>query len=319
MCVLTPFCSALAADTQGNLFVVDSGNCLIRKVCVDGTVSTFAGTGERGYRDGRVEEAQFGDCFGIAVGSDGTLFVSDGSNQVIRMISNGVVTTLAGKGGELGYLDGKGEEARFWDPRGVCLDSDGSLLVVDSENYRIRRVSMDGVVTTLVGTEEYSDEENMSPSQICRNGDVLYVSDFDADCVRKISNESVVSLGISGACSVCFLNGELFTVSYFENRIYQGEEFQLFAGSGEEGHKDGTLLESSFQRPQGIVGSNRSLFVCDRGNHCIRRISLFVEWRPDTHLQTPKSTRDAVKTLMMMRMKGLSVWSGLPRDILFLS
>lgn len=191
-------------------------------------MSSIAGTGEEGYLDGRAEEAQFGQCWGIAVVSDGTLFVSEHYADVIRRIKDGVVTTLAGKCGEYRYLDGKGEEARFKGPRGLCLDSDGSLLVADSRNSRIRRVSMDGVVTTVAGSGEQGDKDGElnqaqfnSPEEICRNGDVLYVADFNASCVKKISNGRVVSLrGIECPSGVAFLNGELFTLSYSKNQIF---------------------------------------------------------------------------------------------------
>lgn len=99
--------SALASDSKGNLYVTDTNNYRIRKIALDGTVSTVAGTGKRGYQDGKVEEAQFGYCYGVAVGEDGTLFASDNTNCVIRRIKDGVVTTLAGKGRESSVVDGR--------------------------------------------------------------------------------------------------------------------------------------------------------------------------------------------------------------------
>ena len=98
----------MAADTLGNIFIADANNRRIRKLSPDGIVTTVAGTGEPGHRDGPAEEATFGVCVGIAVGDDGTIYVSDYSYHVIRKIS-GVVSTLAGKTHAPGLKDGKGE------------------------------------------------------------------------------------------------------------------------------------------------------------------------------------------------------------------
>jgi hypothetical protein len=75
----------------------------------------------------------FGYCYGIAVGLNGDIYVSEFNNHTIRKLSEGIVSTLAGKQGVEGMKDGKGEEALFNNPRGLCIDSDGSLLVVDVE------------------------------------------------------------------------------------------------------------------------------------------------------------------------------------------
>src|SRR5688572_21923593 len=77
---------ALAADSSGNIFVADTFNRRIRKIEPNGNVTTIAGTGIIGFRDGAAAEAKFGNCYGMAVGPDGAVFVSDYSNQVIRKI-----------------------------------------------------------------------------------------------------------------------------------------------------------------------------------------------------------------------------------------
>src|SRR5690242_1703721 len=80
------FPSALATDSHGNLFIVDDGNHRIRKMTPDGTVTTIAGSGVYGHKDGPALEAQFGWCEGITVSSDGTIYFSDTSNHVIRKL-----------------------------------------------------------------------------------------------------------------------------------------------------------------------------------------------------------------------------------------
>src|SRR4051794_35475053 len=89
----THFCRSLAADSKGNIYIADTWNFLTRTLSLDGTVSTIAGSGVQGHKDGKAEEAQFGKCFGIAVGEDGTLYFSDWTHHVIRRISGGSVTT----------------------------------------------------------------------------------------------------------------------------------------------------------------------------------------------------------------------------------
>lgn len=319
------FCSSLAADTQGNLYLADTSNHRIRRISLDGSVTTVAGSGVKGHQDGKAEEAQFGNCFGIAVGSDGTIYVSDSGSNTIRRIKDGVVSTLAGKPREKGFKDGKGEEAKFFYPYGMCLHSDGSLLVADYGNYAVRRVTQDGVVSTLVGGKgEGTDDGDLSQAKfrgiydVCTDGENVYVADGGGDAVRKISEGRVVSLKVNSPFGIAFLNGTLFTVSFYRHRIYRGEDFELFAGTGEEGHKDGKPLGAKFYYPYSVVGSNGSLYVSDREDHCIRKITLFVEWRPDTHKKAPKQTRDTVRTLVMIRRRSGNVWNGVPRDVLFL-
>src|SRR5690242_18297545 len=102
----------MTADSYGNIFISDTYNHRIRKLSPDGAVTTFAGTGEYGFRDGRADKAQFGWCFGITIGTkDDVIFVSDFSYHTIRKIEDGYISTLAGNPGESGYVNGKGREA----------------------------------------------------------------------------------------------------------------------------------------------------------------------------------------------------------------
>lgn len=136
----------VAADSTGNIFVVDRGNGAIRKVTSDGVVTTLAG--------GAGSETQFNNPWGVAVDNSGNVFVADSGNCTIRKItSDGVVTTLAGLSGGTtsfdGYDDGVGSAARFNFPKGITIDGDGNLFVTDIQ--RIRKVTPSGVVTTLAG------------------------------------------------------------------------------------------------------------------------------------------------------------------------
>lgn len=142
----------LAADPyRGGLLVAEPHAYTIRRVSADGRVSTLAGrSGERGRSDGPATRALFFDPQGLAVDRAGNVFVADGQNNVIRVISpNGEVTTLAGVADEAGSADGRGDAARFNWPRALAIDARGRLWVADTFNHAIRLVAPDGRVETL--------------------------------------------------------------------------------------------------------------------------------------------------------------------------
>ncbi|GAB3095063.1 gluconolaconase [Lysobacter terrae] len=141
--------SGIALDHAGYLYVADTGNHAIRKVAPDGAVTTLAGTGVAGFRDGPGAQAQFNGPIGVAVDAAGQVYVADTYNDRIRVIgTDGIVRTLAGGDGP-GDQDGRGTEARFDTPSAVAVDPRGNVWVADTRNNAIRRVSRQGIVTTL--------------------------------------------------------------------------------------------------------------------------------------------------------------------------
>ena len=131
--------SGIAIDADGNFFVTDTGNHILRKITPAGTVSTIAGlAGQSGFTDGTGATARFNSPLGIAVSSNGTIYVADCGNHLIRTISTGgAVTTLADTPETWGTNDGVGNAARFNGPLGLALDNEHNLFVSDSKKNLI--------------------------------------------------------------------------------------------------------------------------------------------------------------------------------------
>ncbi len=192
----------LAADASNNVYVVDRLNQNIRKVTQTRLVSTFAGSNDPipmnrdGSVDGTGTAAKFDTPFGIAIDGSGNLYVTDQGNHRIRKITpSGVVTTLAGS--SPGFADGTGTAAKFSSPNGITVDTVGNVYVSDSGNKRIRKITPNGVVTTVAGTGTqqitnggFNQASFYAPNAIAIDAaGNLYVGDTDGSqrLVRKIT------------------------------------------------------------------------------------------------------------------------------------
>ncbi|MFE9898335.1 hypothetical protein ACFYPT_38895, partial [Streptomyces sp. NPDC005529] len=146
----------VAVGADGTVYVTDAFNHNLRRITMDGTITTLAGTGQQGYGgdDGPAHLATLRSPYGVAVGADGTVYVADTFNHRIRCISgNGTITTLAGTGRPgFGGDGGPAHLATLHAPHGVAVGADGTVYVTDTLNYRIRCISGNGTITTLAGT-----------------------------------------------------------------------------------------------------------------------------------------------------------------------
>ena len=201
----------LAMDVAGNLYVADSWNHTIRKIACSGSVTTLAGLLKNsGSTDGIGSKARFSFPSGVAADSSGCVYVADTENHTIRKISpNGSVTTLAGLAANRGSADGVGGVARFSFPSGVAVDSAGFVYVGDRWNHTIRRISLDGEVTTLAGSAGTSGSFDGAgslarfslPSGVAVDGTGnLYVADSGNHTIRKVTAGGQVSTlaGLAG-------------------------------------------------------------------------------------------------------------------------
>jgi ABC-type branched-subunit amino acid transport system substrate-binding protein len=248
--------TGLAVHASGNVYVADGGNHRIRLIRPDGTVTTLAGTGEPGYRDGPAGEAQFNEPFDVAVSSTGVLYVADAGNDRIRAVSpDGLVTTLAGSG-QRGFKDGPATEAEFNAPWKLALAADGALYVADGVaifmrgNHAVRRVVPDGTVSTVAGT----GQPGLKDGSVAEAG-FYWPEDLDVDAF-----------------------GNIYVADSHSNRIRvitpEGMVYTL-AGSGRMGYADGPGPEAAFLGPVGVlVDGSGHLFVSEYASLRIRVIDL---------------------------------------------
>ena len=138
----------VAVDSKGNVYVADQLNDRIRLIA-GGKVSTLAGSGTGGFKDGAAATAQFSDPSGVAVDSKGNVYVADQNNDRVRLIAGGKVSTLAGSG-TIGFKDGPAASAQFDTPIDLVVDTLGTVYVADQNNHSIRVIT-GGTVKTLAG------------------------------------------------------------------------------------------------------------------------------------------------------------------------
>ncbi|HEX7914436.1 MAG TPA: NHL repeat-containing protein [Rudaea sp.] len=181
--------SGLALDKTGNLYVADTGNHAIRRITPQGAVTTFAGTGTAGWRDGAAVQAQFDAPIGVAVDNVGKVYVADTYNDRIRVIGlDGIVSTLAGSGAP-GYGDGVGIGASFDTPCAIAVDKSGAVWVADTGNGAIRRVAGDGKVDTFARATMLDDKVLLRrPLSLALTHDgFLYVGDMAHGAVLQFA------------------------------------------------------------------------------------------------------------------------------------
>jgi RHS repeat-associated protein len=211
--LFAPHDVAVAAD--GSFYIADEENYRIRRVGPDGIITTVAGAPEwdpggywvGGYSGdgGPATEAMLDGPMGVAVGSDGSIYVADAWNNRIRRVgSDGIITTVAGTGTQ-GFAgdDGPATEARLSRPYDVAVAADGSLYIADFLNARIRRVAPDGIITTVAGTGEkgYSGDGGPAteamlnqPEGVAVDGDgSLYIAERHNSRVRRVGPDGIIT------------------------------------------------------------------------------------------------------------------------------
>jgi sugar lactone lactonase YvrE len=284
--------AGVAVDSAGNVYVADSNNDTIRKITPSGVVSTFAGLAGGGV---------FLWPNGVAVDSAGNVYVADTINSTIRKITaSGVVSTLAGLAGVSGSADGTGNAARFFQPKGVAVDSAGNVYVADTSNSTIRKISPAGVVNTLAGLAGNvgSADGTGNAARFYYPDDVavdsagsVYVADTGNYTIRKITASGVITFaGLAGSTGSADGGGNAARFAYPQGvvvdsagNVYVADNVTIrkitvagvvstLAGlAGSVGSADDTGSAARFYNPQGVAVDNLGkLYVADTFNNTIR-------------------------------------------------
>ena len=289
----------VALDDQGYLYVSEYNR--ITKIAPSGAMTVLAGDGNRGFVNGRGDTARFSPVTELAVDKNGNVYVADRDNQRIRKITpTGFVSTLAG-GSSYGYVDASGNDARFWTPVAVAVDRQGNVYVSDRSNQRIRKITPQGIVSTLAGNGNtgfkdgpgtQAEFHNPAGLTVDLNGNV-YVADERNCRIRKMAPDGTVST-IAGSGAISGQNGPVEIANFSspsgvaidkEGNIYVADQdnqtirkiaggmVTTFAGNGQKGYADGALETAMFYYPQDVaVDDKGNVYVADRANHRIRKI-----------------------------------------------
>ena len=247
---------SVAADTLGNVYIADSADNRIRKVNFSGIISTYAGTGEPGYSGdrGKASLAQLNGPTGVAVDASGNLYIADRGNYRVRRISlDGTINTVAGTGiSGFSGDNGPATSARVI-PVAVAVDGKGILYIADGLNFRIRKVDLNGTITTVagVGTSGFAGDNGPALSALIGlvtgmavdSAGNIYLADLSAERVRKVDT-----------------NGMITTV----------------AGIGDYGYiDDGLPATSSIMLPDGVaIDGFGNLFLSDINLNVVRRVDM---------------------------------------------
>ncbi len=195
---------------DGGFLIVDYGNSRIRKV-LNGTITTVAGTGVAGYSGdgGLATMAKINFPTGVATTPDGGFLIADKNNSRIRKVgADGIITTVAGTGSTGFSGDGGLATAAALNlPTGIAPTPDGGFLIVDQQNARIRKVSPDGVITTVAGngTFGYSGDNGPATAAMLNTNFVastpdggFLIADSSNHRIRKVANGTITTVAGNG-------------------------------------------------------------------------------------------------------------------------
>jgi hypothetical protein len=220
----------VAVDGRGNVYIATYQDSRVRRVSADGTISTFAGTGQPGFAGdgGPATSAKLYAPKGVAVDGQGNVYIADTNNFRVRKVSpGGTITTLAG-GGKPGFLGDGGPAtlATLRNPFGVAVDGQGNVYIADTDNMRVRKVSVGGTISTFAGGGRASPGDG-GPATAAQlkglwgvavdgNG---YVYFAEGGRVRKVAQAAALNLTLGGAPTQRLLAQKGITVTAGSDRV----------------------------------------------------------------------------------------------------
>jgi len=246
----------IAFDSNGNLYIADTQNNRIRMVTQVGIISTIAGNGTPGATGdgGPATSAQLFLPGSVTTDSNGILYFTDDDNSRVRKVdSSGIITTVAGTG-VYGFSGDGGSaiSAQFALPGGLAVDKNNNLYIADSNNYRIRKVTPSGVISTIAG-----------------NGSPGFSGDGGPAIDAQLSDP--VGIALDGGGNLYFADA----LTNYIRMVTPSGIISTVAGSGAAGFSgDGSLaINAALNRPYGImVDSNQNLYIADTFNSRVRMV-----------------------------------------------
>jgi len=251
----------LVVDKNGNLYASVYSEAVIKKITPTGNVSVFSGSGVKGDVDGNSTTAQFESISNMVMDSLGNIYAADyGANKIKKITPNGDVTTYAGTGSS-GKLNNDRLTSTFTGPVAVEIDKLGNVYVADYYNYAIRKIDVNGKVTTIAGGNGQGDSE----------GNAL---------TSKLNRPSSIAV---------HPNGNIYIADQYNNKIKiltPDGKLSTFVGSGVSGDTDAKGLNASFNFPTDLeFDDQNNLYITDQGSFKIRKVS------PDSVVTTYAGTR----------------------------
>ena len=301
----------VALDPAGNLYIADSGNSRIRKVSPGGTISTYAGSGSRGFSGdgGPAAAAQLNNPVGMALDPAGNLYIADITNNRIRKVtSGGTISTYAGSG-SFGFSGdgGPATDAQLGVPVGVALDPAGNLYIADHDNGRIRKVTSGGTISTYAGSGSRGLSGDGGPATAAQlysphgvaldTAGNLYIA--DSNRIRKVTPGGTISTyagtgtgpfsGDGGPATAAQLSspagvaldltGNLYIAddgNYRIRKVTPGGTISTYAGGGSSNFSGdgGPATAAQLNVPVGVaLDPAGNLYIADQGNSRIRKVT----------------------------------------------
>jgi sugar lactone lactonase YvrE len=299
----------VAFDAAGNLYIADTDNHVVRKVTVQGIITTVAGTGEQGFGgDGGAPTAALLDSpSGVAVDAHDFIYIADTHNNRIRKVSGGIIATIAGTGAA-GYSGdgGPAVSAVLDHPSAVTFDSAGHIYIADTGNHRIREIVANNISTVAGDGEQFYAGDGGaataagldSPNGIAVDSAFnLYIGDTHNQRVRMVTfaTGNIATLagtgakGFSGdgtATTEEMANprgvavdgaGTVYVADSDNNRIrtVSGGALATIAGNGEEGYSGdaGPAVSAALDGPHAVALSGSEVAFADTHNNAVRAIN----------------------------------------------
>ncbi|HBY59512.1 MAG TPA: hypothetical protein DEH78_06790 [Solibacterales bacterium] len=317
--------TGMAIDRDGTLYFADTDNYRVRKITPAGVISTVIGTGRPQFNANFIEggpaTASVITPWSVALDGQGNLYVSDASIWISLAVGSGVelglrfsvrkidlrgnVTTVAGGGPpEFRGDGGPAKDARVGDVEGLAVDAAGNLYLSDAGNFRVRKVSVDGVITTIAGNGQgaYSSDNTfatgtgLTPAGLAvdANGDV-YVADEAASRIRRIDARTGLIATVAGSATFGFQGdgglptnarlarpsdvfltapGEFLIADTLNGRVRRVARATIDTVAGAGDGAGGLAAEAFLNQPtMAIADPQGGVLIADRRNHSLRRVS----------------------------------------------